>query len=84
MRETNHEGLDDSIPANEDTDERASLRPGDSEELPSFTELTSRAQTESGIDLALIEELGRQGPVRYNGGIRCDVSRGPCACGAWH
>lgn len=24
------------------------------------------------------------GEPRYNGGIRCDVTSGPCACGAWH
>lgn len=23
-------------------------------------------------------------PVRYNGGVRCDTTKGPCACGAWH
>ncbi len=22
--------------------------------------------------------------VRYNGGQRCDMEKGPCACGAWH
>lgn len=21
---------------------------------------------------------------RTNGGVRCDVTSGPCACGAWH
>jgi hypothetical protein len=24
------------------------------------------------------------GVVRYNGGTRCDMERGPCSCGAWH
>ena len=22
--------------------------------------------------------------MRTNGGVRCDVTSGPCACGAWH
>lgn len=25
-----------------------------------------------------------EGVTRTNGGQRCDVSAGPCACGAWH
>lgn len=25
-----------------------------------------------------------EGEVRYNGGVRCSVLRGPCSCGAWH
>lgn len=24
------------------------------------------------------------GSQRSNGGVQCDVDRGPCACGAWH
>jgi len=23
-------------------------------------------------------------PIQYNGGIRCDMFLGPCACGSWH
>ncbi len=23
-------------------------------------------------------------PPLYNGGVRCDMDEGPCACGAWH
>ncbi len=23
-------------------------------------------------------------PPKYNGGVRCDMDRGPCACGARH
>jgi hypothetical protein len=33
------------------------------------------------LDLALMEEHPAHG---YNGGQKCDVSRGPCSCGAWH
>jgi len=25
-----------------------------------------------------------EGTVRTNGGVRCDMAVGPCACGAWH
>ena len=24
------------------------------------------------------------GEPRYNAGIKCDVEKGPCSCGAWH
>lgn len=53
--------------------------------LPSFSTLVERAMTEDGaIDLSKIDNSSstKIGPV--NGGIRCDVSSGPCACGAWH
>lgn len=33
------------------------------------------------VDLARLD-LHRTG--RVNGGIACDVTRGPCRCGAWH
>lgn len=23
-------------------------------------------------------------PLGWNGGQKCDVTRGPCSCGAWH
>ena len=41
----------------------------------------SRDFTELPRDLLAIEGK-RTG--RSNGGIPCDVTRGPCACGAWH
>lgn len=28
-------------------------------------------------------ELGKAGYL-WNGGTKCDVGHGPCACGAWH
>lgn len=34
------------------------------------------------VDLGLIE--AHEGIHGSNGGRRCDVKRGPCACGAWH
>lgn len=46
-----------------------------------FTQLLDTATTSQGVDLAAIEGM-RTG--RVNGGIPCDVVRGPCSCGAWH
>ena len=51
--------------------------------LPDFLSLVASARSENGIDLSIIDEASSgNGPM--NGGVRCDVSRGPCACGAWH
>ena len=36
------------------------------------------------IDLALMDAHSRLAPLGRNGGVACDVTRGPCACGAWH
>ena len=33
----------------------------------------------------LVELLEAQNnKVKYNGGVKCDMTEGPCACGAWH
>lgn len=34
------------------------------------------------VDPRLME--AHEGMAGANGGSRCDVSRGPCGCGAWH
>lgn len=36
------------------------------------------------IDLGLIDAHSQYVNMGSNGGIRCDVVSGPCACGAWH
>ena len=36
------------------------------------------------MDLYLLELHSRSAPFGRNGGIACDVTSGPCACGAWH
>ena len=36
------------------------------------------------LDLSLSEAHGRYAAHGYNGGQACDVSQGPCSCGAWH
>lgn len=48
----------------------------------SFEELVASATTEDGaIDLAALDDAPAVG---YNGGVKCDVTSGPCSCGAWH
>jgi hexokinase len=49
-----------------------------------FEELTSCCMHGDALDLQLMEAHAKYAPLGTNGGRRCDVSRGPCACGAWH
>ncbi len=51
--------------------------------LPNFTSLVRSAMTKDGIDLSVIDRVS-EGLGPTNGGRRCDVSKGPCSCGAWH
>jgi hypothetical protein len=46
-----------------------------------YLDLVDDATGPGGIDTLAIEGK-RTG--RSNGGIPCDVTSGPCACGAWH
>lgn len=51
--------------------------------LPDFVTLAASARMRAGgFDLAVLDSAPSNG--RSNGGIPCDVSRGPCRCGAWH
>lgn len=36
------------------------------------------------VDLGLMEAHQKYASLGTNGGVRCDVVSGPCACGAWH
>ena len=36
------------------------------------------------IDLGLMEAHEKHASLGTNGGVRCDVTSGPCSCGAWH
>ena len=36
------------------------------------------------LDLRLLEAHQTYASLGTNGGRRCDVVKGPCACGAWH
>jgi hypothetical protein len=48
----------------------------------SFEGLMRHAATKNGIDLRKLE--AQEGRYGTNGGRGCDVSSGPCSCGAWH
>lgn len=36
------------------------------------------------VDLGVMDAHSQYVNMGTNGGMRCDVRRGPCACGAWH
>ena len=36
------------------------------------------------LDMQIMEAHETHASVGTNGGRRCDVTSGPCACGAWH
>lgn len=36
------------------------------------------------LDSRLMEAHEKHSNLGTNGGVRCDVTSGPCACGAWH
>ncbi len=47
-----------------------------------FNDVLRNAITPDGaIDLSKIDSAPAVG---YNGGRKCDVTSGPCSCGAWH
>lgn len=51
----------------------------------SFSELQRCCMVEGGaLDMGLVEAHSTAAPLGRNGGIACDVTDGPCACGAWH
>lgn len=47
-----------------------------------FNDVLKDAVNEDGSISA--SKLEGDGSLGYNGGIACDVTEGPCACGAWH
>lgn len=51
----------------------------------SFGELQACCTTEEGaIDLSIMDAHSEYVDLGTNGGVRCDTTEGPCACGAWH
>lgn len=51
-------------------------------ETRTFNELINMCIDENGVlDLSEVDNLPAVG---YNGGVKCDVTKGPCSCGAWH
>jgi len=49
-----------------------------------INELISCCMIEGAVDLTLMQ--AHQDYVDYgsNGGVKCDMVKGPCACGGWH
>jgi len=47
-----------------------------------FDALTSCCMTKGALSLYLMD--AHEGLMGTNGGRGCDVTSGPCACGAWH
>jgi len=50
----------------------------------SFEDLHRCCFVDGAIDLSLIDAHSQFINIGENGGHRCDVTSGPCACGAWH
>jgi hypothetical protein len=49
----------------------------------SFQDVLAHATTQEGaVDLAKLDRL--EGRCGHNGNRGCDVTSGPCSCGAWH
>ena len=48
-----------------------------------FDELIGCCMIDGAIDTRIMEAHSEIS-TRTNGGVRCDVTKGPCACGAWH
>lgn len=46
-----------------------------------FTGLTECCMVNGALSLALMDAHPKLGE---NGGQKCDVTSGPCSCGAWH
>lgn len=49
-----------------------------------FRGLTDCCSIKGIMDLELVDAHSTYASLGINGGVRCDVTSGPCACGAWH
>ena len=49
-----------------------------------FEELIACCTVDGILDMDLIERHTYFVDLGKNGGVRCDVTSGPCSCGAWH
>lgn len=55
------------------------------EHLHDYEGLIACGTINGAIDALILEAHSEMHPsLGSNGGIRCDVMSGPCACGAWH
>jgi hypothetical protein len=50
----------------------------------SFDDLTACCMDQGALDLALMDVHPKIIGSGGSGGSTCDVTEGPCACGAWH
>ncbi|KKM88898.1 hypothetical protein LCGC14_1254050 [marine sediment metagenome] len=50
----------------------------------SFQGLQACSMHNGALDTQLVDAHETYASVGMNGGRRCDVVTGPCACGAWH
>lgn len=49
-----------------------------------FDDLTACCMVNGCLDVAVMDAHQAYVDMGTNGGVRCDVTAGPCACGAWH
>lgn len=49
-----------------------------------FQRLQACCFVNGAIDMSVMDAHEKYVDMGTNGGTRCDVSSGPCACGAWH
>lgn len=52
--------------------------------IHSFDELMDCCRIDDALNLSLIDAHSEYVNLGTNGGVKCDVTEGPCACGAWH
>ena len=49
-----------------------------------FEGLTQCCFINGAINMSVMDAHAKYASVGMNGGVRCDVTSGPCSCGAWH
>ena len=49
-----------------------------------FTALQQCCMQDGALNLAIMDAHQLYASLGTNGGVRCDVTEGPCACGGWH
>ena len=49
-----------------------------------FAGLQACCMLNGALHLSIAEAHEQYASMGTNGGQRCDVTRGPCSCGAWH
>lgn len=49
-----------------------------------FNDLQTCCLIDGAIDLSIMDAHSKYVDLGTNGGVKCDTTGGPCACGAWH